>query len=153
MTHLFFDSSALIKRYIPEPGTGWVRSQMRPGTAIILVAAITQVEVVSGVMRRKRDGHISQQTARALRVLVDLHLSREYMVVGLNPSIIQQAEDALEKYALRAYDSIQLASAIESNTRLLAAGLAPLTFISADNRLLTAAHSEGLAVDDPNLHP
>ena len=152
MTHLFFDSSALIKRYIPETGTGWIRGLMRPDIATILVAAITQVEIVSGVMRRKRDGQVLQQTAHALRVLVDHHLSREYMVIGLNASIIQRAEDALENHALRAYDSIQLASAIEAHVQLLESGLEPLTFISADNRLLLAAQSEGLATDDPNLH-
>ncbi len=53
---------------------------------------------------------------------------------------------------LRAYAAIQLASALESNDRLLADALPPLTFVSADQRLLTAASAEGLATEDPNLH-
>ena len=152
MTHYFLDSSALVKRYVVEVGANWVRSITLPSAAnSIIIAHITQVEVVSGAMRRKREGTITARTARVTRLLVDRHASREYRVIGLTGQIVQRAEDLLEVHPLRAYDSIQLASALESNTRLIAAGLSPLTFISADSRLLSAA--EGLTTDDPNAHP
>lgn len=154
MTHYFLDSSALVKRYVVEAGTHWVRSITFPGARnIILIAHITPIEIVSGTMRRRREGSISARTSRATRLLVDRHTSREYRVVGLTGSIVRRAEDLLELYALRAYDSVQLASALESNIRLIAAGLTSLIFVSADNRLLTAATTEGLLTDDPNLHP
>ncbi|MCL5994881.1 MAG: type II toxin-antitoxin system VapC family toxin [Chloroflexi bacterium] len=154
MTHYFFDSSALVKRYVAEAGTTWVRSiTTRSAGNIIIIAQITQAEVVSGAMRRKRDTTITARTAHATRLLIDRHASREYRVVGLTQQIVQRAEDLLELYALRAYDSIQLASALESNVRLVAAGLPVITFVSADTRLLTAAATERLATDDPNAHP
>jgi predicted nucleic acid-binding protein len=154
MTYYFLDSSALIKRYIPETGTNWLRNIVMPVNGnTVIVAEITSVEIVSGVSRRKREGQISVRTAYALRILIDRHANREYMVVGLGRNIIQQSENLLELHPLRAYDSVQLASAVESNTRLLAAGLTPLIFLSSDQQLLTAATNEGLAVDDPNLHP
>ena len=154
MTHYFLDSSALVKRYVVEVGTNWVRSITLPSAAnSIIIAHITQVEVVSGAMRRTRESTITARTARATRLLVDRHASREYRVIGLTGQIVQRAEDLLEVHPLRAYDSIQLASALESNTRLIAAGLSPLTFISADSRLLSAATAEGLTTDDPNAHP
>jgi hypothetical protein len=154
MTHYFLDSSALVKRYVVEVGTSWIRSiTLSSAGNSIIIAQIAQVEVVSGAMRRKRDGTITAQTARATRLLVDRHVSREFRVIGLTGQIVQRAEDLLEVHPLRAYDSIQLASALESNTRLVAAGLSPLTFISADSRLLSAAAAEGLTTDDPNAHP
>jgi predicted nucleic acid-binding protein len=154
MSHYFLDSSALIKRYVVEVGTKWVRSlTTRSAENIIIIAHITQAEVVSGAMRRKREGTITERTARATRLLVDRHASQEYRVVGLTRQIVQRAEDLLELYSLRAYDSIQLASALESNARLVAAGLSPITFLSADNRLLGVASTQGLATDDPNAHP
>lgn len=154
MSHYFVDSSALIKRYIVEAGTKWILSlTTRSAGNTIIVAHITQAEIVSGVMRRKRAGMVTERTARATRLQVDRHASQEYQVVGLTGEIVQRAEDLLEFYSLRAYDSIQLASALESNNRLVAAGLSPLAFISADTRLLEAASSEGLATDDPNVHP
>jgi hypothetical protein len=36
---------------------------------------------------------------------------------------------------------------------LVAAGLAPLVFLSADTRLLAVAMAESLTTDDPNAHP
>jgi hypothetical protein len=73
-------------------------------------------------------------------------------VLDLTNQIIQKAEDLLESYPLRAYDSIQLASALVSNARLTAMGLAPLGFITSDIRLNSFAIAEGLAVDDPSDH-
>jgi hypothetical protein len=46
-----------------------------------------------------------------------------------------------------------VAAALEANSRLTVLGAPPLTFLSADNALLAAAAAEGLAIDNPNLHP
>lgn len=67
--------------------------------------------------------------------------------------VIDQANRLLEKYPLRAYDAVHLAAAVVSNHALLANGLAPLVFVSADDRLNRAASAEGLVVDNPNAHP
>lgn len=153
MSHYFVDSSALIKRYVVEKGTRWVRTITTPNNGhTIIIAHITQVEVISGTMRRRREGSITTRTARAVRLLVDRHASREYLVVGLSRHIVERAENILEVHPLRAYDAIQYASALESHTRLVAAGLAPLIFVSADTRLLTVAMAEGLATENPNVY-
>ncbi len=51
----FVDSSALVKRYVVETGTVWVRGFTRhnPST-IIYVAHITAVEVTCAVVRRRK---------------------------------------------------------------------------------------------------
>jgi hypothetical protein len=153
VTHYFFDSSALVKRYVVELGTTWVRTISSPASGNAIIAQITPVEVVSATSRRYRTGQISSRTAHSIRLLVDRHASREYMVVGLSDVMIQSAETLLENHSLRAYDSIQLASAIESNLSLINAGSSPLIFVSADQQLLSTASAEGLTTDDPNLHP
>jgi hypothetical protein len=48
---------------------------------------------------------------------------------------------------------VQLASALMAHDALRSAGLPPLTFLAADDRLLAAAQAEGLATDNPNVHP
>jgi predicted nucleic acid-binding protein len=152
--YYFFDSSALIKRYIPETGTAWVQAIAAPrGGNTVVIAQITQIEIVSGAMRRVRNGEISSRTARTLRLRVGRDASREYMVIHLGQYVIEQAQNLLESHILRAYDSVQLASALEANQQLLAAGLPLLVFVSADRQLLTAAAAEGFTTDDPNLHP
>jgi hypothetical protein len=152
--YYFLDSSALIKRYVVEIGTRWVRSITAPSRGqVIIVAHITSVEIVSGTMRRRREGAINQRTAHAIRLLVDRHSRRQYQVVGLTEQITQRAKNLLETHPLRAYDSVQLASALESNNRLIAVGLSPVIFVSADSRLLMIAAAEGLTTDDPNHYP
>lgn len=152
--HYFFDSSALLKRYITEHGTVWVRSITSPSAGhTIIIAQITQVEICSGVARRRREGLVPPRTAQAIRLLLHRHVKREYMVIEVTVPIIQSAEDLLDTHPLRAYDTIQLASALAANSRLTGAVLMPLVFVSADVRLLTAAIAEGLTVDNPNAYP
>jgi predicted nucleic acid-binding protein/predicted DNA-binding antitoxin AbrB/MazE fold protein len=153
MTQYFLDSSALIKRYIVEPGTTWVRSMIRRSSGnTVLTAQITQIEIVSGASQRVREGTLTTRTARAVRLLIDRHARREYVVIGLTPQVVQRAEDLLPVHPLRTYNAVQRASALESNTRLVATGLSPLVFVSADIRLLVAAATEGLMTEDSNAH-
>jgi predicted nucleic acid-binding protein len=154
VSYYFLDSSALIKRYILENGTRWVRSFTTSTIGnTIIVSPVTQVEVISGISRRKREGTITPRTAHAIRLLIDRHIQREYTVIELTSIISRRAEDLLEKHPLRAYDAIQLASALEGNDQLNRVRLTPLIFVSADTRLLSVAAAETLAVDDPNHHP
>lgn len=151
MTHYFLDSSALIKRYIREQGTSWVRSitALSAGNTIY-IAQVTPVEVVSGLSRRKREGFLSEEHARRIRALLTQHVRRDYMQISLSERVMVSAMDLLEASPLRAYDAIQLASALDSNDGLVAARLPLLVFVSADKRLLDAAASEGLSIEDPN---
>ena len=57
------------------------------------------------------------------------------------------------KHALRGYDAVQLASALEANDERLANGLQPLILVSADTKLNTAAQAEGLVVQNLNNYP
>ena len=78
MTQYFLDSSALIKRYIVEPGTAWIRSlTTRSSGNTIIIAQITQIEMVSGAARRVREGALTMRTAQAVRQLIDRHARRE----------------------------------------------------------------------------
>ncbi len=58
-----------------------------------------------------------------------------------------------ERYGLRGFDAVQLAAALQVQAERIASGVPGVTFVSADQALNAAAVAEGLAVDDPNLHP
>jgi uncharacterized protein len=154
VTHYFLDSSALIKRYLPEQGTRWVRSITASGAGNnLFIASITPIEMVSGLARRAREGFLSAAYAHAIRQVLDRYANQHYVGIGLTDQVAIRAKDLLEKHPLRAYDSVQLASALESNAILVAGGLAPLIFLSSDKRLLAIAVAEGIATDDPNRYP
>lgn len=71
----------------------------------------------------------------------------------MNEAVIHLARALLDRHPLRAYDAVQLASAIRSNQVLLDEGLPSLVFLSADNRLISVTMAESLSTDNPNLHP
>lgn len=109
--------------------------------------------MLSAFARRQREGSTAaydlQQTTEAFRYDLDV----QYQVVEMDRSLAELAGDLVTRYPLRAYDAIQLASALRLQTSLVQTGSPGLTFVSADERLLSIAHTEALAVDNPNRHP
>ena len=96
---------------------------------------------------------ISAADAAAARVVFEHHLATEYQIVDVTRSIAQLAMALAERYGLRGYDAVQLASALDVHTARTAAGLPALTFVSADNDLNDAARAEGFTVENPNDYP
>lgn len=150
MTAYFFDSSALVKRYVSETGTQWVRATTsRSVQHIIFIAQIAPVEVASALTRRKRDGSVSPRTADAARIYLNRHSIREYEIVYLSDAITQRAQELTDQYVIRALDAIQLALALEVQAKIAAAHQPSLIFVSGDTRLLTVAASEKLPIQNP----
>ena len=154
MAAYFFDSSALVKRYAREVGTGWIVGLFRPAAANrIYVARITSVEVISGLTRRKRGGSLNAADASKAIARLRRALAGKVRITEMTAVLIERANGLAEKHALRGYDAVQLAAALEVNDGRLAAGAKALILVSAAEALNAAAIIEGLAVDDPNLHP
>jgi predicted nucleic acid-binding protein len=154
MTTFYLDTSALIKRYVQESGTAWIQTQITPPTDhVLLTARITMVEVYSALARRKREGSVPAADCAVAAQAFAVHSVTEYDFVELDLNLISLARNLLERHPLRAYDAIQLASALIVHQTLQAASLPPLRFLSADDSLNATATAEGLMVDNPNLHP
>ena len=62
----------------------------------LLIAQVTPAEIVSGVARRRREGTIPARTAQAIRLLVDRHTRREYLVIALQDHVLRRAEGLME---------------------------------------------------------
>jgi uncharacterized protein len=154
MAVFVFDTSAIVKRHVTEVGSAWVRSLTRAKAGHTLyIASITAVEVTSAITRRQRGGSLSAPQAAAMLGHFRRHLIQRYLVLELTPSLLADAARLARMHGLRAYDAVQLAAALEVNRIYQPAGLGPVTLISADRELNSAAAVEGLAVDDPTTHP
>lgn len=154
MAAYFTDSSAAAKRYLNEIGSGWVKDlfAIRPRNQFFAVAT-TGVEVVAAISRRARGGTISQTEADAFCTVFLADLDADYQTVDVTGLLIRQAIYLARVHSLRGYDAVQLAAGNEVNRLRLDAGLSPVIFVCGDNELNAAARNEGLAVDDPNVHP
>ncbi len=146
MALYFLDSSALVKLYVQEPGT----DRLLPLTSDRLenrfaVLAISVVEIRSAIRRRQRAGDIDTEVAAAILQNVQSHMETRFIRQAVNETVIDTALEMIDRYALRAYDAVQLAGCLV----LCAISAEPFTFVCSDQRLLEAARSEQLRVLDP----
>lgn len=150
----FFDSSALVKRYITEIGTSWVMTLTAPAVAHkVMIARITWVEILSALARRQREGAINttqiEQAVQSFRYDLDM----QYQVIELTSELAEYAGQLARSHPLRAYDAVQLAAALRVQADLSRAHATPLIFVCADERLLAIAQAEGLRTANPNTYP
>ncbi len=153
MAVYFVDSSALVKRYVQEVGTPWVRRLTHRGQAHeIYLASITPVELTAAVARRRRGKTLSAPQASSILSRFRKHLAGRYTVLELTPVLLAEAMRLANSQELRAYDAVQLAAVLELKRQWVDAGIS-VVLVSADQDLNDAAAVEGLTVEDPLHHP
>ncbi|MDZ7320020.1 MAG: type II toxin-antitoxin system VapC family toxin [candidate division KSB1 bacterium] len=152
MSVFFFDTSAVVKRYIPEPGTTWIRSLCDKGDFnSIFISEIAVVEGAAAFALLARRGIISKRESQDAyeRFLDDTE--RQYRMIGLTSTLVRAAAELTQHHPLKAYDAIQLAFGLHLNT-LFHANNQSLIFVTADETLLQAARAEGIATENPFDH-
>ena len=150
----FLDSSAIVKRYVAETGTVWVSDLFNPTAGNKIYATrIAGIEVVSAIARRRRGKNVSSKDAADSIKQFKLEFVSDYIILDVTTKLVNRAMILADSYALRGYDAVQLASALEANDIRLVAVAPPLILVSADLELNAAAIAEGLTVEDPNAHP
>ena len=152
MADFYVDTSALLRYYIAEPGHAWMRSLLAKHDTVIITSQITLIETFSALNRRLRESTLTNADYQDLASEVELAFANTYQVLPLVDDIRIQACQLLERHPLRAFDAVQLATALFSVEALQLRGLPPPTFLCSDQRLLNAAVAEGLSVDNPSSH-
>lgn len=154
MATLYLDTSALVKRYVAEVGSAWVRQIVaHPVHQVIYTAMLTEVEVRSAVQRLVRERRMDAVQAGRLTQRLLQHCTHRYHLLRITRPIVTQAGMLLERHPLRAADAVQLACALAVRRRLHQRGMPAPVFVAADTTLLAAAVAEGLVVDNPLQHP
>jgi predicted nucleic acid-binding protein len=118
----------------------------------LYVARITGVEVIAAIRRRARRGDIAAPDVAVALAQFRQDFAELYHSIEITPALVARAMTLAETHALRGYDAVQLAAAVEVNTRGITLGLPVLTLVSADGELNVAATTEGVTVEDPNIH-
>jgi predicted nucleic acid-binding protein len=151
---LFLDSSALVKRYVTEVGSAWVKGGSDPAAGNkCWGASVTRVEVAAALYRRVRTRALSLGQARRVEAIFRSELGTLLQSIPVGVAVLTDAMRLVATYPFRAYDAVQLATALSLRTRNATFGLAEPLFVCADQSLILAAAAEGLRTDDPNLHP
>jgi predicted nucleic acid-binding protein len=141
----YFDSSALVKLYVSEPGSSWVeqiaedKDQVGKPSNLIVLALIGVAETAAAIARRYRMGILNQIERETLFKRFMSDYRRIYITLGLTDEIIRRAAELTQTQSLRGYDVVHLASAINFNQILWNEKRSSLTFVTADDNLLLAA--------------
>lgn len=139
----FADSSAIVKLYAEEEG----HEEVRPLTAVA-VAQVSRVEVPAALWRKHRLGELDAEDARLLAAAfeADYYSSDEeeprFSVVATTVEILDEAARLCATHGLRAYDAVQLSSALATR----AADPACTTMAAFDSSLRATAAAEGFAL-------
>jgi uncharacterized protein len=136
----YFDTSALVKRYVDEPGRHEVLQLLRQNECV--TSAVLPVELRSGLRRRVAEGSIDG--ARLPAILKHVAADRPYWtLVEVGTDVLAGAEMLVAAHPIRTLDAIHVASAQLFAARVSMAGL---IFVSADTRQTEAAVAVGLVV-------
>ena len=150
----YADSSALIKRHVPETGSSWIKQEFSPSSGNdVITSKLSIAEVLSGLNRRKREASISAADYTTFSKDFTAVSRFQYRLMDLTDTVLLEAQRLLETHPLRAGDAIQLATAIYARNMLQNSQLPPPIFLASDTKLLDAAVAENFTTDNPNLHP
>jgi predicted nucleic acid-binding protein len=153
MAVYYGDSSAIVKRYARETGTAWIRGVAASDGNTIYTVRVTGPEVIAALFLKARTGQLAPVDAATAADEFRRHWRRQYRIVEIHAGLAATAMDIAQRRALRGYDAVHVAAAVSIEQERRSQGAPPLIFLSSDVRQLQAAAAEGLATDDPNLHP
>jgi predicted nucleic acid-binding protein len=131
---LYLDTSSLVKLYVAEPGSNTV-NQLVANADIVATSVVAYAETRAAFARLRREGVLGAAQLTAVRS--EFHEQwPTYLTLDATDSLCRTAGELAEKYSLRGFDSIHLASFAEVARR---AGTGHAQFSSFDEQLNGAA--------------
>jgi predicted nucleic acid-binding protein len=135
---LFCDTSALLKLYIVEADSEVVKARVTEAE-VVAVCRVAWAEAHAALSRRARevpgDAVVIEQAKAALA-----QDWPRFVVMEVDQALVERAGDYADTFALRGYDSIQLAAAFETGR----IAQSPICFACFDARLNKAANVLGM---------
>jgi uncharacterized protein len=134
---VFFDTSAIAKRYVAERGSEKVLALYARADRL-MVSIICLPELISTLARLVREKRVTK--ANYLRLKNDVTADfADVDVSQINADVMAVTVELLESHPLRAMDAIPVACALMINAD---------AFVSADRRQLAAARKAGMKIVD-----
>lgn len=135
---LFCDTSALMKLYIIEADSKALQERLTEAEAVA-VCRVAWAEAHAALSRRAREVPEDEAVIEQAKVALAQDWPH-FVVMDVNQALVELAGEYADAFALRGYDSIQLAAAFEAGR----IALSPVCFACFDARLNKAAKMLGL---------
>jgi predicted nucleic acid-binding protein len=114
-----------------------------------IVSRISWVEILSALSRLHRENRLETHIYRSSVQALYQHFRLEYQLTEVDITVLELAGQLVQRHPLRAYDAVQLASALRVLQAYSRARSMRFHFVSADVRLSEVATLEGLRVINP----
>jgi predicted nucleic acid-binding protein len=137
---LYCDTSALLKLFVDEDGSDCM-IKARGASQSIAVCRITWAESMAAFAQRSRYRGANKTALTQSRTAFE-HAWPSFAIVDISQPLVEKAGLYAEAFALRGYDSVQLAAAHTLHEQFSL----PLTFACFDRRLNQAAQLLQLAL-------
>jgi predicted nucleic acid-binding protein len=140
---IYFDSSALVKRYLKEDGSERVNSIMN-NTITIATSKLTYPEILSVFTRKYKNKDITKKEFHQATNEFEIDWNY-FLVVEFKDELLSIIKKILEKHSLKGADSVHLSSALWLRNIVKE----DITFVASDINLLKAVKFEGLQITNP----
>lgn len=132
---IYLDTSSLVKLYVNEPGRESVLDLVG-GASSVFTSEVAYPEARAAFARRRRDASLTASEFKISRRAFEAEWPL-FIALAVTSAICREAGDLAERYQLRGFDSIHLASFAVMLRGLQ--GRDDATFSSFDERLNAAA--------------
>jgi predicted nucleic acid-binding protein len=144
---LYLDTSALVKRYVLEPGSKDVNTLIEQADSVGS-AMLTRVEMASALAKAVRMSWVDAQTAdNAWQDFLSQWQS--FTRLSVTPVLVERASRLAWQYGLRGYDATHFAAAMIWQETLEM----PVMLATYDRELWSAAKKAGIATWPDGLVP
>ena len=130
---VYLDTSSLVKLQVKEDGSHKVSAEISNASAVF-TSIVAYAESRAAFARQYRDRQLTKKEFSSVKNIFDVDWKR-FIIIGINQEISCLAGDLAEKYALRGFDSIHLASFLSAKKKTAQV----IHFSSFDERLNNAA--------------
>ncbi len=148
---IFFDSSALVKAYVNEDGTGVVIGAINRLNGLLFISDFVALEVLTTLRTAFRDA----DRGRWREVITEFTADFEgtFHVVDVGPDVLGRATTLVMEHRrarARSMDLLHLATALELQATRPAM---PVTMVTSDRDLAALCREVGLRTFDPSREP
>lgn len=115
MGFFYLDSSVVVKRYVDEPGSAWVRLVITQLENTAILSEIAIVEVSAALAMSVRTGKVRKALGRAAYEAFHADIAAGvYQLLAVARSTIDEAAELAQAHPLKGYDAVHLATGLEA---------------------------------------
>ena len=148
MSHYYLDSSAIVKLYVAESGSRWIRQLTFNPDVTLYSSDLAIAEVAAAIAILGRTGHLSRPQQEEALAEFYKHTTGLFLHIAVSRDTVRFAADLTQRFPLKGYDAVHLATALSLAEDLRTTGLS-LTLVTGDEQIIRAAKSLELSTANP----